>query len=54
MSTLHFINQQRLFHSVQQLCQVLGVVPSLYYTLYDCTAFRWKVARKGNGVTYYA
>ena len=31
MSTLHFIDQQRSFHPVQQLCQVLGVVPSRYY-----------------------
>ena len=31
MSPLHFINQQRTFHPVQQLCQVLGVVLSRYY-----------------------
>ena len=31
MSTLHFLDQQRIFHSIQQLCQVLGVVPSRYY-----------------------
>ena len=31
MSTLHFIDHQRSFHPVQQLCQVLGVVPSRYY-----------------------
>jgi hypothetical protein len=31
MSTLQFIDQQRNFHPVQQLCQVLGVVPSRYY-----------------------
>ena len=31
ISTLHFIDQQRYFHPVQQLCQVLGVVPSRYY-----------------------
>ena len=31
MSTLQFIDQQRLEHPIQQLCQVLGVVPSRYY-----------------------
>ena len=31
MSALQFIDQPRLFHPVQQLCQVLGVVPSHYY-----------------------
>ena len=31
MSTLQFIDQQRNFHPVQQLCQVLDVVPSRYY-----------------------
>ena len=31
MSTLQFPDQQRIFHSIQQLCQVLGVVPSRYY-----------------------
>jgi len=31
MSTLQFIDQQRSSHPVQQLCQVLGVVPSRYY-----------------------
>ena len=31
MSTLQFIDQQRSFHPVQQLCQVLEVVPSRYY-----------------------
>ncbi len=31
MSTLQFIDQQRSAHPVQQLCQVLGVVPSRYY-----------------------
>ena len=31
MSTLHFIDQQRTFYPVQQLCRVLGVVPSRYY-----------------------
>ena len=30
MSTLEFIDQQQPRHSVQQLCQVLGVVPSRY------------------------
>ena len=25
---------------VRQQCQVLGVSPSGYYALYDCTAFR--------------
>ena len=32
MNTLQFIDQQRVFHPVQQRCQVLGVVPSRYYT----------------------
>ena len=32
MSPLHFPDQQRPFHPVQQLYQVLGVVPSRYYT----------------------
>ena len=36
MSTLQFIDQQRPFHPVQQLCQVLGVAPSRYYALYNC------------------
>ena len=31
MSTLHFIDQQRTFYPVQQLCRVLGAVPSRYY-----------------------
>ena len=31
MSTLQFINQQRPYHPVQQLCRVLEVVPSRYY-----------------------
>ena len=31
MNPLHFIDQQRIHHSVQQLCQVLNVVPSRYY-----------------------
>ena len=31
MNTLQFLDQQRIFHPVQQLCQVLGVVPSRYY-----------------------
>ena len=31
MSTLPFIDQQRSYHHVRQLCQVLGVVPSRYY-----------------------
>ena len=31
MSELEFIDQQRPGHPVQQLCQVLGVVPSRYY-----------------------
>jgi len=31
MSTLQFIDQQRASHPIQQLCQVLGVVPSRYY-----------------------
>ena len=29
---LHFIDQQRIRYAVQQLCQVLDVVPSCYYT----------------------
>ena len=28
---MHFIDQQRVHHSVQQLCQVLDVVPNRYY-----------------------
>ena len=31
MTQLHFIAQQRVQYSVQQLCQVLDVVPSRYY-----------------------
>ena len=31
MSQMPFIDQQRPFHLVQQLCQVLDVVPSRYY-----------------------
>lgn len=31
MSTLQFIDQQRIQYSVQQLCHVLAVVPSRYY-----------------------
>jgi len=31
MSPLHFIDQQRVHYAVQQLCQVLDVVPSRYY-----------------------
>ena len=31
MNQLHFIDQQRVQHSVQQRCQVLDVVPSRYY-----------------------
>ena len=31
MSPLHFIEQQRVHYAVQQLCQVLDVVPSRYY-----------------------
>lgn len=31
MSTFQFIDQQRTYHPVQQLCQVLSVVPSRYY-----------------------
>ena len=33
MRLLPFIDQQRVHHSVQQLCQMLDVVPSGYYTL---------------------
>ena len=43
MSTLHFIDQQRDYHPVQQLCQVLGVVSSRYY------AWRRTVAAGGTG-----
>ena len=32
MNPLHFIDQQRIHHSVQQLCQMLSVVSSRYYT----------------------
>ena len=28
---MHFIDQQRVYYAVQQLCQVLDVVPSRYY-----------------------
>ncbi len=31
MSTLPFIDQQRNFHFIRQLCQVLDVVLSRYY-----------------------
>ena len=31
MSTLQFIDEQRPFYPVQQLCQVLDVVPSRFY-----------------------
>ena len=31
MSPLHFIDPQRVYYAVQQLCQVLDVVPSRYY-----------------------
>lgn len=31
MSTLQFVDQQRTCYPVQQLCQVLGMVPSRYY-----------------------
>ena len=31
MSPLHFIDQQRVHYSVEQLCRVLGVAPSRYY-----------------------
>ena len=37
VSTLPFIDQQRPFYPVQQLCQVLEVVPSRYYA--------WRVAQ---------
>ena len=37
MSTLQFIDQQRPFYPVQQLCQVLDVVPSRSYA--------WRVAQ---------
>ena len=32
MSPMHFIDQQRTHYHVQQLCQVLDVVSSRYYT----------------------
>ena len=31
MSPMHFIDQQRIYYAVQQLCQVLDVMPSRYY-----------------------
>ena len=31
MSPLHFIDQQWVHYAIQQLCQLLGVVPSRYY-----------------------
>ena len=31
MSTLQFIDEQRLFYPIQQLCQVLDVIPSRFY-----------------------
>ena len=31
MSPMHFIDQQRIHYAVQQLCQVLDVVPSRYH-----------------------
>jgi len=42
MSTLRFIDQQRPYHPVQQLCQVLGVVPSRYYA--------WRLAQVSGAV----
>ena len=42
MSTLHFIDQQRPYYPVQQLCQVLGVVPSRYYA--------WRTAQASGAV----
>ena len=42
MSTLPFIDQQRINHPVQQLCQVLGVVPSRYYA--------WRLAQGSEAV----
>ena len=32
MRLLPFIDQQRVHHSVRQLCQVLSVLPNRYYT----------------------
>ena len=40
MSTLHFIDQPRVFHLVQQLCQVLDVVPSRCYAWRQTQAAR--------------
>jgi putative transposase len=31
VSTLQFIDQQRTYHPIQQLCRALDVVPSRYY-----------------------
>ena len=42
MSMLPFIDQQRLFHPAQQLCQVLGVVSSRYYA--------WRLAQANGAV----
>ena len=42
MSTLPFIDQQRIYYPVQQLCQVLGVVPSRYYA--------WRLAQGSEAV----
>lgn len=40
MKQMQFIDQQRPHYPVQLLCQVLQFVPSRYYALYDCSAFR--------------
>ena len=42
MSTLQFIDQQRTHHTVQQLCQMLGVIPSRYYA--------WRLAQVSGAV----
>ena len=43
VSLLQFIDQQRPSHPVQQLCRVLGVVPSRYYA--------WRVAQVKGAVS---
>jgi len=40
MSGYRFIAAERGQYPVRRLCQVLGVVSSGYYALYNCTAFR--------------
>ena len=51
MRLLPFIDQQRVHHSAQQLCQVLGVVPSRHYAWRQrpATGARGAGLRNGNG-----